>query len=243
MRSQRSGPLLLCGISGHKGRRHIYRPPRAVSSRFIPTNEIRLCLLRLPNKRNPRTTNEVPIGSVHGGALSKHLRVLSRQRIQTETKCYGQRVFESSQISSFISKCRFTTLAEPDNHRANAAERAIQTFKNHFIAGLATVDPTFPLQLWCYLLTQAKLTLNLLRTLRQDPTKSAYASLNQAFDWNRTPLAPPGTKALIYEAPANRTSWAPHAVDGWYLCPAMEHYRCGLFFIESTPGIRVANAT
>jgi hypothetical protein len=34
------------------------------------------------------------------------------------------------------------------NHRVNAAERAIQTFKNHFIAGLATVDKTFPMQLW-----------------------------------------------------------------------------------------------
>ncbi|KAL7540667.1 hypothetical protein ACHAXR_010302, partial [Thalassiosira sp. AJA248-18] len=28
-------------------------------------------------------------------------------------------------------------LAEPDNHRVNAAGRAIQTFKNHFLAGLA----------------------------------------------------------------------------------------------------------
>ena len=36
-------------------------------------------------------------------------------------------------------------LVEPDNHRVNAAERAIQTFKNHFLAGLATVDKTFPL--------------------------------------------------------------------------------------------------
>ena len=31
-------------------------------------------------------------------------------------------------------------LVEPDNHRVNAAKRAIQTFKNHFIAGLACVD-------------------------------------------------------------------------------------------------------
>ena len=46
-------------------------------------------------------------------------------------------------------------LVEPDNHRVNAAERAIQTFKNHFLAGLATVDKTFPLQLWCYLSTRA----------------------------------------------------------------------------------------
>ena len=30
------------------------------------------------------------------------------------------------------------------NHRANATERAIQTFKNHFKAGLASLDPNFP---------------------------------------------------------------------------------------------------
>ena len=53
-------------------------------------------------------------------------------------------------------------LVEPDNHRVNAAKRAIQTFKNHFIAELATVDVHFPLQLWCYLLQQAELTINLL---------------------------------------------------------------------------------
>ena len=51
-------------------------------------------------------------------------------------------------------------LVEPHNHRVNAAERAIQTFKNHFIAGLATVDPKFPLQLWCYMLNHAEISLN-----------------------------------------------------------------------------------
>jgi len=64
-------------------------------------------------------------------------------------------------------------LVEPDNHRVNAAERAIQTFKNHFIAGLCTVDPLFPIQCWCYLLQQAEITLNLLCTARSDPSKSA----------------------------------------------------------------------
>ena len=29
---------------------------------------------------------------------------------------------------------------EPKNHRVNAAERAIQTFKNHFFSGLCTTD-------------------------------------------------------------------------------------------------------
>ena len=43
-------------------------------------------------------------------------------------------------------------LVDPKNHRSNAAERAIQTFKNHFISGLCSVSTGFPLQLWCYLL-------------------------------------------------------------------------------------------
>ena len=39
-------------------------------------------------------------------------------------------------------------LVKPHNHHVNAAERAICTFKNHFITGLCTVDKDFPLQLW-----------------------------------------------------------------------------------------------
>ena len=55
-------------------------------------------------------------------------------------------------------------IVEPDNHRVNAAERAIQTFKCHFIAGLYTVNPNMPLQLWCYLLAHSEITLNMLHT-------------------------------------------------------------------------------
>ena len=55
-------------------------------------------------------------------------------------------------------------LVEPHNHRVNAAERAIRTFKNHFVAGLASTHPQFPLYLWDELLPQAELTLNLLRS-------------------------------------------------------------------------------
>ena len=53
-------------------------------------------------------------------------------------------------------------LVPPHTHRANAAERAIQTFKNHFKAGIASLDPDFPITEWDRLLEQAFLTLNLL---------------------------------------------------------------------------------
>ena len=84
-------------------------------------------------------------------------------------------------------------LVPPHIHRRNSAERAIQTFKYHFIAGLASTDPNFPLSNWCRLLPQTELTLNLLRPSRLNPKLSAYAQLEGAFDFNRTPLAPPGT--------------------------------------------------
>eukprot|EP00804_Cyclotella_cryptica_P004371 CCRYP_006794-RA/>CCRYP_006794-RA protein AED:0.43 eAED:0.30 QI:0/0/0/1/1/1/2/0/589 len=52
----------------------------------------------------------------------------------------------------------------PNEHRVNAAERAIQTFKNHFISGLCSTDRNFPSQLWDKLLQQAQDSLNMLRT-------------------------------------------------------------------------------
>ena len=133
----------------------------------------------------------------------------------------------SKAVQNYINSRRVAwQLVEPDNHRVNAAERAIRTFKNHFISGLCSTDKLFPLQLWCYLLAQAKLTLNLFRTSQIDPSKSAYEILEGQFNYNSTPLAPPGTKALIFEPTSRRTAWGPYAVDGWYLGPAMKHYRC-----------------
>jgi hypothetical protein len=51
----------------------------------------------------------------------------------------------------------------PHNHCVNAAEHAIATFKEHFIAALATMDTHCPLQLWDEFLPQVELTLNMLR--------------------------------------------------------------------------------
>jgi hypothetical protein len=117
-------------------------------------------------------------------------------------------------------------LVPPGVHRANTAERAIRTFKNHFISGLCTTDPKFPLHLWDRLVPQALITLNLLRASRINPNLSAYAQVFGQYNFSAHPLAPPGTHFLIHEKPHNRASWAPHALDAWYLGPALNHYRC-----------------
>jgi hypothetical protein len=87
-------------------------------------------------------------------------------------------------------------LVPPHCHRRNAAERAICTFKEHFVAGLASVDPNFTLHFWDRLLPQAEITLNLLRTSRQHPQLSAAAHFDGLIDYNKTAFAPPGCKIM-----------------------------------------------
>lgn len=132
-------------------------------------------------------------------------------------------------------------LTPPHVHRRNAAERAIQTFKNHFIAGLCSTDPTFPIHLWDRLLPQALLTLNLMRASRSNPNLSAHMQVYGPFSYNRTPIAPPGTKVLVHDKPTQRKSWAVHALDAWYLGPALDSYRCYRVWIWDTQSERISD--
>jgi hypothetical protein len=132
-------------------------------------------------------------------------------------------------------------LVPPHLHRQNAAERAIQTFKNHFVAGLCSVNKQFPMHPWCELLPQATLTLNLLRTSRINPTISAATQLFGQFDFNRTQLAPPGTRAVAHVKPKARRTWAPHGEDAWYVGPALDQYRCYKVWMVATNRTRIVD--
>ena len=92
-------------------------------------------------------------------------------------------------------------LVEPHNHRVNAAERAIQTFKNHLIVGLSTCDASFPLLLWNKIVPQAQDSLNMLQTSRVHPKLSAYSVFEGIHDFNIHMWAPPGTRATIFNPP------------------------------------------
>ena len=129
----------------------------------------------------------------------------------------------------------------PGCHRRNAAERAIRTFKNHFIAALCSTDKNFPLHLWDKLLPQALISLNLMRGSRLNPKLSAWAQVNGEYKYDRTPMAPPGTRVLVHEKPADRESWAPHGVDGWYVGPALKSYRCYRAWIPDTRRERICD--
>ena len=90
-------------------------------------------------------------------------------------------------------------LANAHEHRHNYAERAIQTFKNHFLSILHGCDTRWPSHLWCSLIPQTVITLNMLRGSQINPKLSAYNQLFGNFDFNRTLMAPLGTKCIIFE--------------------------------------------
>ena len=130
----------------------------------------------------------------------------------------------------------------PNDHRANRAERAIQSFKNHMISSLSTVSALFPMKKWPLLIEQVLLTLNHLRPWSANPSISAYEGLHKVkFDFNKYQLRPVGTYAKVFVDPNERSSWAPHGENAIYLSPASDHYRSWRFLILSTDGIRVSN--
>jgi hypothetical protein len=106
---------------------------------------------------------------------------------------------------------------------------------------LCSTDEAFPLKLWDRLLEQAQITLNLLRGSRVTPRLSAQAQLYGAFDFNCTPLGPPGMRVLIHELPNHHGTWLPRAILGFYTGPALEHYICYKVWVVETNSERIAN--
>ena len=147
----------------------------------------------------------------------------------------------SAEFKKEIQKNCMIQLVPPDNHRRNLAERAIQTFKNHFKSILAGVDDSFPMRLWDRLLPQAVLTLNLLRQSNAVPTISAWQYVHGNFDYNKMPLAPMGCAVQVFQNSEKRTSWGANAIDGWYLQTSPEHYRCHIVYVKQTKSERVSD--
>ncbi|KAL7490191.1 hypothetical protein ACHAW6_015937 [Cyclotella cf. meneghiniana] len=135
----------------------------------------------------------------------------------------------SAEFKEVINKTWNVTLhlVPPDVHCLNAAERAIHTFKAHFLAVLAGVHSHFPNYLWDHLLPQTEITLNLLCQATLAPHLSAWAYFcRHPFDYAATPLGPIGCRVIIHAKPNRRTTWSLRGRDGHYIGPAFNHYRC-----------------
>ena len=115
-------------------------------------------------------------------------------------------------------------LVPPDNHRCNMAEKAIQTFKDHFVGVLSGCAPTFPLHLWCQLLPQVERQLLLLCQSRLHPNLSAYAHVYGHHDYNRHLFIPIGMEALVHNKPHKFRTYAEHCKKAFVLGTSPDHY-------------------
>eukprot|EP00804_Cyclotella_cryptica_P000822 CCRYP_001069-RA/>CCRYP_001069-RA protein AED:0.19 eAED:0.19 QI:0/0/0/1/1/1/2/0/711 len=132
-------------------------------------------------------------------------------------------------------------LVPPNVHRANTAERAIQTFKAHFLSILAGIDPSFPNYLWDKLLPQTELTLNLLRQSTLAPSISAWEAYHGPLNYDTTPLGPMGCPVIIHNKVTTRKSWDFRRREGFSIGPALLHYRCFQVVDASTKTLAISN--
>ncbi len=132
-------------------------------------------------------------------------------------------------------------LVKPHNHRINATNQAIQTFKNHFIVVLGTTNANFTFQLWDKLAPQVPDSINLLRRSCVHPNCSTNKTLKGPYNCNRYPMDPSGTKAIIYEDSNMHALWAPHGIDAWLLGLSKDHCRCHLYYVPKTNGYCVSS--
>ena len=72
-------------------------------------------------------------------------------------------------------------LVLPDIHRRNAAERAICTFKAHFLSILAVIASEFPTFLWNHLLPQTEMTLIFFATINSRPNQVGIGILQHTI--------------------------------------------------------------
>jgi hypothetical protein len=145
------------------------------------------------------------------------------QKIWTRTNCDRKTkpnmlILDNEASEAFkteVKKNCNLQLVPPDTRRRNLAERAIQTFKSHFIVILAGVDSSFPMSLWDCFVPQAVMTLNLLHQAKKTPSVSVYEFVMCKFDYNKLPLAPLGCAVEMHESTNRQKTWDPHSLSSW----------------------------
>ena len=85
------------------------------------------------------------------------------------------------------------------------------------------------------------MTLNLLRISRINPNLLAWACVNGVHSFNKIPLAPPSTKIIIHSKLGQRASWDYHGLEGFYVAPVPDHYRCLTCYFPKTKSEVIAD--
>ena len=117
-------------------------------------------------------------------------------------------------------------LVPPNDDQQNIAEKAIQTWKDHFVSTLCSTMDNFPLHLWCQLIPQMEWQLNLLCQSHSNPKISSYAHPYGHHNYNYCPFVPIRMEALVHDKPHRWKSFSQHCTKGFVLGTSTEHCHC-----------------
>ena len=141
----------------------------------------------------------------------------------------------SKEFKKGVSQHYKLQLIPSDTHCCKIAEHKIQRFKNQFTSILYGVDDWFQMHPWFRLLTQAKLTLNLLKLSNLSLTVSAYNYIHWAFNYDAMPMVPIGCAGQMYEEKSSwQSKWSKHSIDSWHLPTSSKHYCCHVIYLKKS---------
>ena len=130
----------------------------------------------------------------------------------------------------------------PGDKRSNKAERSIQSWRNHLISVLGTINSRCPLNLWEDFVEQMELTLAHLRPFADNPALSSWEGIHgYKYDFLAHPLSVCGTKIYMFESNDVRDKNDCHGQLGFYAGPALDSYRSYRCHITATNRMRISN--
>ena len=117
------------------------------TGRFPVTSSRGFKYIMVAYDHNSNTIHAEPMKNRSGPDILKSYtaihNLLSERRLAPKMHYLDNKCLTILQKFMTVKDERFQ-LVPPHLHKRNSAERAIQTFKNHFIAGLASVNKNFP---------------------------------------------------------------------------------------------------
>ena len=124
-------------------------------------------------------------------------------------------------LAAYRLEIKYTSIifliVPPDNHRRNLADKAIKTWKDHFIGVMSGTAAAFPAHIWCQEIPQAESQLLLLRHSNVKSMISAYAHVYGPHNCNGAPFLPIGMETIMQDNPKRRGTFAEHFGKGFIL--------------------------
>ena len=163
------------------------------SHKKFQQNDNYLCCLQLIIQFNPCSFNKRCHWWYYCGGIQNKHKLFSEKGFKPVFRIMDN--VPSKYFKNYLVKEDINLqLVEPHNHRADASEESIQTFKKHFISGLCIGDPKFLTVLWSYFVHQSQDPLNILCTSRLYPNTFTYPVLEGVHNFNRLTWEPPKKK-------------------------------------------------